>query len=198
MLEATCRPALQRVVIQPLAEKMAGTLSANQLTLLSLALGLLVIPALVWVGAWLATALLLLSGLCDVLDGSVARIRGESSAIGSVYDILADRAVEAAAVIALTLTIPNSGLLAVLMLSAILLCVSSFLLAAIHTPADGDKSFHYSAGFMERAEAFMFFVLMIWLPEYFTLLAILFIVLTLLTAVIRMRELATQLMSVTP
>lgn len=187
MIEEYVRPAFQRIVIAPLA-RYAMRFPANSITLCGCALGILVIPAYTVAGALPATLFLLLSGLLDVLDGSVARLRGESSVMGSVYDILSDRVVESSAIIALYLAIPDSALICLLMMSAVLLCVTSFLLAAIHTPPDGEKSFHYSAGLMERAEAFIFFIAMMWLPAYVTALGLLFTVLVTYTAAKRSWE----------
>ncbi len=193
MLEKHFRPLMQRLIIYPVADRVAQQVTPNQITLGALLLGLSVIPAYLWGGALPATLLLILSGLLDVLDGSVARIRGESSEMGSVYDILADRVVEMSVVIAFYLAVPESGLLCLLMLGAILICVSSFLLAAIHVPKDGEKSFHYNEGLIERAEAFCFFIIMMWFPDYFTWLACLFIILVLYTAFVRIRELSQRL-----
>ncbi len=193
MIEQTLRPLAQRLFFSPLAALLAPHISPNQMTLLSCVFGLCVIPAYYYFGAWCGTLALLLSGMADVLDGSIARKRGESSEAGGVYDILSDRAVEAAAILALYLTIPESGVLCLLMLASVLLCVTSFLLSGIHTPKDGEKSFHYSAGLMERAEAFIFFVMMMWLPEWFLGLSLLFTVLVLWTTYVRIKELISQL-----
>ena len=193
MIEQTIRPLSQRLFFSPVATLLAPHISANQVTLLSCILGVCVIPAYFYFGAWCGTLALLLSGIADVLDGSIARKRNESSESGGVYDIMSDRAVESAAMMALYVTIPESGLLCLLMLSSVLLCICSFLLSAIHTPKDGEKSFHYSAGLMERAEAFIFFIIMMWMPEWFAALAILFIALVLWTTYVRMKELIIQL-----
>jgi archaetidylinositol phosphate synthase len=47
-----------------------------------------------WGGSFVGGALLLLSGLTDIIDGAVARIRGESSPRGSFLDSTLDRIAE--------------------------------------------------------------------------------------------------------
>ena len=195
MIEQTLRPLAQRLFFSPLAALLAPHISPNQMTLLSCILGICVIPAYYYFGAWCGTLALLLSGIADVLDGSIARKRGESSPVGGIYDILSDRVVESAAIIALYVAIPDSGIICLFMLSSILLCITSFLLSGIHTPKDGKKSFYYSPGFMERAEAFTFFIAIMWLPNWFIGLGLLFTALVLWTTYVRMKELISQLNS---
>ena len=72
------------------------------------------------------------------------------------------------------------------MLGSILLCITSFLVVGIFTPNHSSKSFHYSPGLIERAEAFLFFIVMIFVPYYFTFFAFLFATLVALTALIRL------------
>lgn len=190
MMETYLRPGAQKYLVTPIANQMARQCSANSITLLSLVTGLLVIPALMADLPLLACAALLTSGAFDMLDGSIARLRGESSQMGAVYDIAADRIVEAAVIIGLYLVVPQErGLLCLAMLASVLICVTSFLLAAMIQDNQGEKSFHYSPGLMERAEAFTFFLVMILAPGWFTPLAVLFTLLVLLTGVIRIYEL---------
>ncbi|WBV63947.1 CDP-alcohol phosphatidyltransferase family protein [Legionella pneumophila 130b] len=115
------------------------------------------IPAL-WLNLpYLAISLLLLSGYCDTLDGTIARLTNHSSDWGSVLDIMTDRVVEVGVVFALWAINPNErGLGSLLMMASILLCITSFLVVGIFKTNDSEKSFHYSPGLIERAEAFVF------------------------------------------
>jgi CDP-diacylglycerol---glycerol-3-phosphate 3-phosphatidyltransferase len=64
---------------------------AWQLTVLSLLLTVTT-GSLIVAGAWFAAALvLLLASLCDVFDGSVARLRGEARRSGAFLDSVLDR-----------------------------------------------------------------------------------------------------------
>lgn len=151
--------------------------------------GVLVFPALYFHESLLAIMLLLMSGYCDTLDGTVARLTGQTSNAGAVFDITSDRLVEFAVIAGLFALDPtHRGWIAILMLGSILMCVTSFLVVGIVTPNTSSKSFHYSPGLMERAEAFIFFILMMVWQSAFNELALLFSLLVCITAIIRLRQ----------
>jgi len=137
--------------------------------------------------AVLSIFLLLLSGYFDTLDGSLARFQGKTSDFGSVLDILCDRIVEFAVVMGLFYHYQVAEC-SLYMLGSMLLCITSFLVVGIFSENSSHKSFHYSAGLMERGEAFLFFVMMISLPALFAALSYLFSALVFLTAVIRLYQ----------
>lgn len=71
---------------------------------------------------------------------------------------MVDRVVEFVVVLALWFVAPQQrGLWCLLMLGSMLLCITSFLVVGIFSENQSQKSFHYSSGLMERAEAFSFF-----------------------------------------
>ena len=138
---------------------------------------------------YLALSSLLLSGYFDTLDGSIARLRNQKSNLGSVLDIFSDRIVEMLIFIALFLVDPqNRAFFTILMLASSYLCVTSFLVVGIFSQNEGQKSFHYSSGIIERGEAFIFFILMILFEKFFKILALSFSSLVFLTAFIRVFE----------
>lgn len=189
MLEQNLRHHYQKWFVDPIAKAFQHHINPLYITILSGLLGLLVIPALYCSKIALALLLLVASGYLDTLDGTVARQTKTSSAFGSAMDIVTDRLVEISAVIGLWLVDPiHRGLLSLLMLASMLLCITSFLVVGIFTSNDSHKGFHYSPGIMERAEAFIFFILMMLLPIYFVPLSILFIILVMLTTAIRLIE----------
>lgn len=189
MIENYLRPRYQKFAVDNIAKRCSQYVTPNQITIISCLTGLSILPALVFHQTWLAIVLLLLSGYLDTLDGTVARLQGSTTSFGTVLDILSDRIVEATIIIGLFLVAPEQrGLLTLCMLTSVLLCVSSFLVVGIFTPNESTKSFYYSPGIMERAEAFIFFGLMILFPSQFTLLAIVFSELVLLTACIRVYQ----------
>jgi len=144
------------------------------------------LPALLWHQNGLAIFLLIFSGFLDTIDGEVARLQSLSSDIGSMLDIISDRIVEASVIIGLFLVNPSDrGLVSLCMMASILICIASFLVVGIFTQNNSYKRFHYSPGLMERAEAFIFFIAMIMLPSFFSLIGILFCILVLLTAGLR-------------
>lgn len=189
MLEHYCRQKYQYWLVDGIANVIGRYLSPTHITLFAGLAGLVSMLLLIKNSPLLAVFFLLISGYADSLDGTVARLYGTSSPAGSVLDIITDRLVEFSIIFGLFLLDPISrGVMSMLMLGSVLLCVTSFLVVGIFTPNESEKGFHYSAGLMERAEAFTFFILMIIFPTYFTPLSLLFFVLVLLTTFIRVFE----------
>lgn len=193
MIEKYCRYHYQKHFVNPLATYLGHRISANHITWLSGILGLLILPALLFHQVILAIGLLLLSGYCDTLDGTLARFNQNTSDWGSALDITMDRLVEWVIVFALWCMAPaERGFWCLLMLGSMLLCITSFLVVGIFSANHSQKSFHYSPGLMERAEAFFFFILMMLWPQAFGFLAFLFTMLVTLTAIIRLVQFRSQ------
>lgn len=188
MLEQALRKAYQVILVDRVAEKLQHKTSPNSVTILSGLLGVLVLPAVYFNHAGLAVCLLLLSGYLDTLDGTLARMTHNTSAWGTVLDIVIDRFVEFMVIFALFLYAPERAIWCILMLGSILLCITSFLIVGVFTENDSDKSFHYSPGLMERAEAFAFFIVMMLAPKSFSYLAPIFVLLVTYTALFRLYE----------
>lgn len=186
MLEQKYRHHYQKIFITPIL-KVACKFSPTAITVLSGIVGLLVIPAVYFHYPWLAVFILALSGYLDTLDGSVARACDSSSQLGGALDIVMDRIVESAVIFALYLVDPSHGIACFLMLFANLICITSFLVVGIFVEQNSNKSFFYHNGLIERAEAFIFYALMIILPGLFTPLAYAYIVLVLLSAFLHLR-----------
>ena len=170
MIENTCRARVDATLLTPVIKYLAqfSRLSPNHLSLAALSFGIGVFVSLLLGHAWLACGLLLLSGYCDILDGAYARVTGKATDQGAVLDILCDRAVEFLVILGLYYIEPAARAeMIIFMLGSVLLCVTSFLVVGIYTANQSEKGFYYSVGIMERAEAFVFFMLMILLPQYF-------------------------------
>lgn len=193
MLEQTLRHYYQRLLIEPIVHRLSTKITPLSITCLSGLFGLFFIPFLLLNKPQYAIASLLISGYLDTLDGSMARYQNTTSDFGSAMDILMDRIVEFGVIFSFYLQNPiENGLATMLMTGSILLCITSFLVVGIFTSNSTNKSFHYSPGLMERAEAFIFFITMILLPNYFNFLASIFCALVCLTAWIRMSEFKKQ------
>jgi archaetidylinositol phosphate synthase len=189
MIEQAIRGYYQTLFVDNLARVLQNKIKPNTVTLISGLFGCFVLPALFFNHTLLAVVLLLLSGYCDTLDGTLARLSGTSTAWGSVLDIMMDRCVECLVVLALWLISPHTrGLWCVLMLCSMLLCITSFLVVGIFTENNTKKSFHYSPGLMERAEAFLFFIAMMLWPHAFSYFAFMFTLLVLITALMRLSQ----------
>lgn len=188
MIETRFRPHYQFLLVDPIA-KMVKNIPPEYITYLACLTGITIVPALLFNATRVATLLLLLTGFLDTLDGTVARLAGKTSEIGCALDIISDRVVELAIIMGLCAIDPtHRSWLALGMLGSCYLCVTSFLIVGIYTSNSSVKGFFYSEGLIERAEAFLFFLAMIWLPGYFNFLAILFIGLVLMTAYLHIKK----------
>ncbi len=163
-------------------------LPANAITIASLITGFISACFLSAEFNFMAVLLLLVSGYLDILDGSVARIQNNSTHFGTVLDIISDRLVESFIVIALFMRDPNLAFICLLMMMSMLVCVSSFLLVGIFSEKQSEKSFYYSPGLMERAEAFIFFIAMIIFNQFAMIIGIVFTLLVLWTTGVRVYQ----------
>lgn len=183
MLEALTRNTYQKYCVDIIAIQLAKIVNPNFITILAILFGLSVPILLVQNHPDIAILMLLLSGYCDTLDGTVARLQRKTSDFGTTLDIMSDRIIECAVIFGLFMVDPiYRGTTALGMLISMILCITSFLVVGIFTQNSGHKNFHYSPGLMERAEAFIFFIAMILLPNYFEQLGLVFIILVLWTA----------------
>src|ERR1043166_5807091 len=188
MIESILRPTYQLYVVDPIL-RWARHYSPMTITYAACITGVMAAVMLVLRFPLIATLLLLISGFLDTLDGTVARAENKTSNLGSVLDIVSDRVVEFAMIFALFALDPlHRGGLTLAMLGSCYLCITSFLVVGIFTPNESHKGFHYSPGLIERAEAFLFFILMIWSPNYFSWFAYLFTSLVLLTSFLRIKQ----------
>jgi phosphatidylglycerophosphate synthase len=195
MLEKYLRTPVQRTFIDPVARSLshANVIHPITITLLGGLAGLTIIPLLYTGQPWAAVFFLVFSGYLDVLDGTLARLTRKTSATGCVLDITCDRLVEFAVIMGLFLIDPiDRGFMCLLMLGSVLFCVTSFLVVGIFSDNETEKSFHYSPGLMERAEAFGFFIAMILFPNGFDELAFIFSVLVFWTGAYRIFQFVRQ------
>ncbi len=190
MIDSYFRAPYQKYFLDPIVRiKKIAAVHPSSITLAALLSGLCIPLSLCMDRSYLAIFFLCLTGFFDTLDGSVARATNRISHKGALLDILSDRAVEFFVMVGLYLYDPSGRAFFIIgMLGASYLCVTSFLTVAIFTQNDGTKSFHYSPGFMERAEAFLFYLLMIWVPSHFSWLSITYILLVSITALVRTVE----------
>lgn len=185
MLEQSIRKPYQKFFVNWVSYQLIGKIHPITITFLALVAGILSALSILFNLPIMAIILLLLSGYLDTLDGTLARASNKQSDIGCILDIMIDRFVEIMIILGLCLYAPETrAVTGLLMLSAIILCISAFLVVGIFTSTKQTegKSFFYSKGLMERAESFIFFILMILMPSYFNLLAYLFTILVVTTA----------------
>ncbi len=191
MIEKYIRNTYDQIFINPILNILYknSKWTPNKITILSLIFGIFggILIVLRW--QWCALLSILISGYLDSLDGSLARKIKKSTEIGTMLDIVSDRIVEFAIMLGLYVVHPQGRAIATLfMLGSSYICVTSFLTVGIFSRNQSQKSFNYDVGFMERPEAFLFFILMLWLPNYFLWFAWIYVFFVLLTAVLRLRN----------
>ena len=174
------------------ARLLAPRLSANAISFGALALGLAAAALIAWGHSHLALLPLLLSRLCDGLDGAVARLRASSN-LGAFLDIVLDFAFYAAIPLSFALLDPSANALAAaFLLTSFIGTGISFLTFALiaervglQSTAYPQKGIYYLGGICEGFETIAFFVLVCLLPQYFAVLAYGFAGLCLFSAVLR-------------
>jgi phosphatidylglycerophosphate synthase len=173
-------------LIKPVIDRLgawlaAAGMGANQMTLLAFGIGLCG-AALVAGGYFLsAAAAILLSRLCDGLDGAIAR-RTRSTDAGGFLDIALDFVFYAAIPLAFALADPQrNALAAALLLAAFCGTMSSFLAFAVIAAKRGmdnlawpDKSFYFLGGLTEATETLACFIAMCLWPRHFALIAVVY------------------------
>lgn len=190
MIEAHFRKNYQKLFVDPILNfRILQKISPQIITCMACILGLTIFPFLFFGYRLLPFSMLMASGFLDTVDGSLARKQKTSSSFGAALDIVSDRIVEFAILLGLYSVDPSTRALpTILMLGSIFICVTSFLVVGIFSEKHSEKSFFYSPGLIERAEAFFFFGLMILLPKSFELLSYPFSLLVFMTAFIRMNQ----------
>ncbi len=187
--------------IEKLANKLLlGKISANQLTITGLIIGLsssffiFLSGILLWKLELIVCSIVLMviSFLFDVLDGAVARLE-EPTIFGGILDIFCDRTVEVSIIIALVSTDPLILMWpGIFSLGAVILCITMFLLVGGSVKAkdleESKKVIYYRHGLMERSETFLFLLFTtIFIVWRFFLLWI-FAALVFVTALLRLRD----------
>ena len=191
-----------RPLIDPPLNRLGSVLAgcgvrANWVTLAGLGLGLGAAAAIL-AEQWLAALVLVLaSRLADGLDGAVARASSISD-FGGYLDIFADFVFYAAIPLAFVLVDPvTNGAAGAFVLASFYVNAASFLgfailaeKAGMKSDARGLKSLYFSGGLLEGTETIAFFVALCVFPQAFVPLSIVFGVLCLLTAALRVRAAA--------
>lgn len=192
-------PLARRLIDPPLgpvgAWLAARGITANQVTLAGLAIGLLVVPFLAFGHYWAALLAILVNRLFDGIDGAIAR-HTRPTRFGGYLDIVCDMAFYAAVPLGFALAQPAHAIWASLLLASFLCTGSSFLGRAVMAAQRGEpdpgvrgsKSFFHSAGLIEGSETILAFILFCLLPSAFAWLAAVFAVLCFWTAVARVVE----------
>ena len=101
MLEKTLRTPYQYLFVNWAASYLKDKIHPISVTCFSIIFGIISAICISFNFSMIAIILLLLSGYCDTLDGTIARMAKKQSDIGSVLDIMADRVVEISIILGL-------------------------------------------------------------------------------------------------
>ena len=194
MLDSTLRP-----LIDPPLNALARALfkrgiSANMVTALGFAFALCAFAALGFFSYGIALIFILLSRLMDGLDGPLAR-QTEATDIGGFFDIVSDFIFYSGVVFFFAVGRPEVALASAFLIFSFMGTASSFLAYAIiaskrdiNHERQGKKSFFYVSGIAEGTETILVLVLFCLLPDYFTVIAVIYGVLCWLTTYGRVRQ----------
>jgi phosphatidylglycerophosphate synthase len=187
-----------RETIDPWLNRMGGAIAArgvkaNSVTLLAFALGMASAALIASGYALPALALMLLSRLCDGLDGAVARAT-KITDFGGYLDIVLDFAFYGAIPFAFILADPEQNAVAgALVIFSFYVNAASFLafsaIAArrlMQQSGPLEKSLFFSVGLAEATETYLFFALVCLFPDAFALLAFMFAAIVFYTALSRL------------
>lgn len=195
MIDARLQP-LQHAALRPPAVLLAARgVTADTLSVMGFAIGLLAIPALAF-GWWSAAlALIAANRIMDGLDGAVARIHGPTDR-GAFLDIALDFVFYALVPVGFAMHDPTeNGLPAAVLIAAFVGTGSSFLAFAAIAAKRGDqttgfrtKGIYYLGGLTEGFETIMLFLAMCLFPASFPTLAWVFAAACGVTTILRWHQ----------
>ncbi|MCC0683397.1 CDP-alcohol phosphatidyltransferase family protein [Clostridioides sp. ZZV15-6383] len=163
-------------------------LTPNNVTIIALIVGISTSLFIYLDMKVLAIITLWVSGYLDAVDGDMARSSNKTSLFGTLMDITFDRIVEISMILVFGLKMIDVRLNLMILLSSILMSMTIFLTVGALTDKKGMKSFYYQAGVAERSEGFILFTLMILFQSYIGIIANIFSIVVLFTAVQRLLE----------
>lgn len=129
--------------------------------------------------------MLWLSGLLDVIDGTVARLTNKSTLLGAYMDLIFDRMVEAAVILGFYHAYPQHAFIYLLFFVAVLFNFTTFMVAGALFKNEGVKSMYYDVGIAERTETFITFSLMMFFSQHMAWMLLIFNMIVFITGIIR-------------
>ena len=169
-------PFMRRLIDPPLngvAAIWPRKISANQITIFGLVLGVACFLAIAINTMTAALILLALNRLADGLDGAVARAQTPSE-LGAYLDIVSDFVLWGLLPIGFIILDSDNAIAAAVLLSSFSMSMTVFLAFAImaekrglESDVQGSKSFFYITGLAEGTETIAFFAIVIIWPDAF-------------------------------
>lgn len=161
---------------------LARGLTPNALSGAALALGLLGATLIALDRPWWGLLVLAGSGIGDAVDGRAARLGGGATVWGGVLDLIGDRIVEAAVLLAIAWPRPEWHLPALVLALTWYVNITVFLVVGAACERRSEKLIAYPPGILERSEALVFAAFAIALPSLAPDAAYLYALLGLVTA----------------
>ena len=178
MLDRFITPVIRPAVVAIAAGLARRGVRADHVTFAAFGIGVVAITFMALHAYITGAILILLSRICDALDGAVAR-QTEATDSGGFLDISLDFLFYAGIVLAFAIAAPKANALAAaVLLTSFVGTTSSFLSFAALAAKRGiksmeypDKSFYFLGGLAEATETLLFFMAMCIWPHYFAPLA---------------------------
>ena len=173
------------IVVHPTMDEIAvyvpRQITANNITFVGFAIGLLAVPLLLIEFYPAALTLILVNRFFDGLDGAVARRNGVTN-LGGFLDITCDFIFYSAVIVGFALADPDkNSLSATFLIFSFIGTGSSFLAFAaiaekdeISSSVHGQKAFYYLGGLTEGTETIIFYIFICLFPQFFPVLAVIF------------------------
>ncbi len=185
MLDAVLRRRIDPPVERLAARLVAAGVGANSVTVAGLVIGLAAALVIALGAPLLGLVLILLSRLCDGLDGAIAK-RTTPTDLGGYLDIVFDFVFYGAIPLGFAALDPaQNALPAAVLLLTFYANGASFLAYAvlaekrkITTEIRGRKSFFFSTGLAEASETIIAFCLFCLFPAWFPVIALVFAAMT--------------------
>ncbi len=183
MLDGQFRSTVDKTV-RPIGQNLKKTgLSADHFTLAGLVLSMFTAVAIGTGHLRIGFVLLALTGLCDTLDGAVAKAAGTSSSRGAFFDSVADRVSDAMLFCGVAWYFADTRPGTLVMLPVAVLAASS-LISYERAKAES-LGFAAKGGIMERAERIILLGIGLLFDPLLVPVLVVMLVLTLFTAVQR-------------
>ncbi|HAH08601.1 MAG TPA: CDP-alcohol phosphatidyltransferase [Alphaproteobacteria bacterium] len=189
MFDAAIRPYINPPLARIATALVKAGVRANHITVTGFVLGMLSVVLIAMQAYLAALALLVLSRVCDGLDGAVAR-QTKLSDVGGFLDITLDFIFYASVVLGFALADPAQNALAAAFLAVSFMGPACTFLAYaifaakynITTDIRGAKSLYYLGGLTEGTETIVTFMVMCVFPSWFPVIAVIYGVLCWITA----------------
>ena len=166
------------------------SISAKQVTLFGLISAIICFILIINNQYKVAIIFIIINRFFDAIDGSIARITKTDNKSGAFFDIIADFIFYGSIPLAISISRTDLYFETSLMLYAMFLNGSSFLIFALLTKKSSNKyykkkGFYYSIGLIEASETTLVFITMLIFTTVLSRLAVLFSLLLFMSFIIR-------------